>query len=48
MSTPTRSAKDRDSALTDAPSRVNDQMQQTPIEPSLSRAPWPLEIPAAA
>jgi hypothetical protein len=44
MSTPTRSAKDRDPALTYAPPRVCDQTQQTPIEPSLPRAEWPLEI----
>ena len=44
MSTPTRSAKDRDPALTYAPPRMCDQTQQTPIEPSLPRAEWPLEI----
>jgi len=44
MSTPTRSATDRDPALTYTPPRMSDQTQQTPIEPSLPRAEWPLEI----
>ena len=44
MNTPTRSAKDRDPAFTYAPPRVRDQTQWTPIEPSLPRAEWPVEI----
>ena len=44
MSTPSRSTKNQDPALVYAPPRVRDQTQQMPIEPSLPRAEWPLEI----
>jgi len=44
MSTPSRSIKNQDPALIYAPPRVRDQTQQMPIEPSLPRAEWPLEI----
>ena len=44
MSTPSRSTKNQDPALIYAPPRVRDQTQQMPIEPSLPRAEWPLEI----
>ena len=44
MSTPSRSTKNQDPALMYAPPRVRDQTQQMPIEPSLPRAEWPLEI----
>ena len=48
MSTPSRSTKNQDPALIYAPPRVRDQTQQMPIEPSLPRAGWPLEINASA
>ena len=44
MSTPSRSTKNQDPALIYAPPRGRDQTQQMPIEPSLPRAEWPLEI----